>query len=282
MRSSRTQEILSSNSSPRWLLQVCPDALSERSDHSCSMAFIDSDTVAVITGGSRGLGLATARGIGALGASVVLLGYDRDRAHGAAELLQSEGIDAVPAVADVADAAALDRVREELGPLGDPDILVMSAGVMAEKMTRTVRTSPEEWRRVMDVNFDGAFYSIHTFAQSLVKKRSGRVIAFSACLGRFSGPGTSGGLAPYRISKAGLNALIRNFAAEMQWGERGVLVDAVCPGHCRTDMGGPDAPRSVEEGAETAVWLANRDDRQDDGTVSPTGLLWEDREIVPW
>jgi 3-oxoacyl-[acyl-carrier protein] reductase len=63
-------------------------------------------------------------------------------------------------------------------------------------------------------------------------------------------------------------------------GRRGVLVDATCPGHCRTDMGGPDAPRSIEEGADTAVWLAHRV-----GTLSdppPTGRLWEDRAEVPW
>jgi 3-oxoacyl-[acyl-carrier protein] reductase len=273
---------MSPNSSPRVLLRTCPDALSERKGHSCRMGFINADSVALVTGGSRGIGLAAARGIGALGASVVLLGTDRARAEAAAAQLQAEGIDAVPVAADVADPDSLARAALELGPLAEPDVVVLSAGVMAEKMTRTVRTSPEEWRRVMGVNLDGAFFSIHSFTQGLVKKRSGRVIALSACLGRFSGPGTSGGLAPYRISKAGVNALIRNFAAEMQWGERGVLVDAVCPGHCRTDMGGPDAPRSVEEGAETVVWLANRDDRQPDGSVSPTGLLWEDREIVPW
>ena len=159
---------------------------------------------------------------------------------------------------------------------------MLSAGVMAAKMTRTIRTSPDEWQRVMSINLDGAFYSIETFAQDLVKNRSGRVIALSACLGRFTGPGTSGGLAPYRISKAGVNALVRNFAAEMQWGQRGVLVDAVCPGHCRTDMGGPDAPRSAEEGAETIVWLADREATDDEGNVVPTGVLWEDRQIVPW
>jgi NAD(P)-dependent dehydrogenase (short-subunit alcohol dehydrogenase family) len=89
-------------------------------------------------------------------------------------------------------------------------------------------------------------------------------------------------LAPYRISKAALNAMVRNFAAEMQWGQRGVLVDAVCPGHCRTDMGGPDAPRSATQGAESVVWLADREDRDATGEVVATGLLWEDREIVPW
>jgi NAD(P)-dependent dehydrogenase (short-subunit alcohol dehydrogenase family) len=109
-----------------------------------------------------------------------------------------------------------------------------------------------------------------------------RIITVSACLGRFTGPGTSGGLAPYRVSKAAVNALTKNFAAEMQYGRRGVLVDAMCPNHCRTDMGGPDAPRSAAEGADTIVWLATRPAQEADGSPVPTGLLWEDREIVPW
>ena len=121
----------------------------------------------------------------------------------------------------------------------------------------------------------------------MVSRRDGRVITVSACLGRFSGPGTSGGLAPYRVSKAALNALTRNFAAETNWGERGVLVDTMCPNHCRTNMGGPDAARSAQEGAETIVWLATTDLEQrrvhlNDPGISPTGLLWEDRSIVPW
>ncbi len=246
------------------------------------MGYLTSDTVAVVTGGTRGIGLEVARGLGEKGASVVLLGRDADRALAAAEELQAAGIDAVGEGVDATDPEALHELRERLGPLGSPDVVVLSAGVMAEKMTRTLRTSPQEWRRVMATNLDAAFYALETFGQGLAKRRSGRVIALSACLGRFSGPGTAGGLAPYRISKAALNAMIRNFAAEMQWGERGVLVDAVCPGHCRTDMGGPDAPRSAQEGAETVVWLADREDRDAAGDVVPTGLLWEDREIVPW
>lgn len=246
------------------------------------MGFINHESVALITGGSRGIGIEAARGIGRLGATVVVIGQDRQRADDAATQLVSEGIDAVAEVADVTDPESLAAAKKRLGPLGDPDVLVLSAGVMAERMTRTVRTTPEEWRRVMGINLDGAFYSIATFAQGMTRKRSGRVIGVSACLGRFSGPGTSGGLAPYRISKAGLNALVRNFAAEMQWGARGVLVDAMCPAHCRTDMGGPDAPRSAQEGAETIVWLANRDATTADGDVVQTGLLWEDRQIIPW
>ena len=246
------------------------------------MSYLTSDTVAVVTGGTRGIGLAVARDIGSHGASVVLLGRDEARAHQAAQTLQDEGIDAVGRGVDLADPVAVHTVQAELGPLGEPDVLVLSAGVMAEKMTRTLRTPPSEWRRVMDTNLDGAFYAIEAFGQGMARRRSGRMIALSACLGRFSGPGTAGGLAPYRISKAAVNAMVRNLAAEMQWGKRGVLVDAVCPGHCRTDMGGPDAPRSAEEGAETVVWLADRDAVAASGEPVPTGLLWEDRAVVPW
>ena len=81
-----------------------------------------------------------------------------------------------------------------------------------------------------------------------------------------------------------MNALVRNLAHETGLGARGVLVDAMCPNHSRTDMGGPDAPRSAEEGAETAIWLATRefDKASDDFQKNTTGVLWEDRQVVPW
>ena len=238
--------------------------------------------VALITGGSRGIGLEAARGLGRLGATVVLVGSDPARAAAAAQMLESEGIDAVGERADVADSDSMDALAARLGPLVSPDILVISAGVMSEKMSKTLRTSAQEWDRVMGVNLDGAFHSLRLFVPGMAERRDGRVITVSACLGRFSGPGTSGGLAPYRVSKAALNAMTKNFAAEMMYGKRGVLVDAMCPNHCRTDMGGPDAPRSAAEGAETIIWLATRDAVTAEGTAVPTGLLWEDRQVVPW
>ncbi|MFM8156273.1 MAG: SDR family NAD(P)-dependent oxidoreductase [Actinomycetes bacterium] len=238
--------------------------------------------VALITGGSRGIGFEAARGLGSLGATVVLIGVDPARAHSAAELLVAEGIDAVGESADVADAGSMDALAARLGPLAAPDILVISAGVMSDKASKTLRTTSEEWDRVMGINLDGAFHAMRLFVPGMAERRDGRVITVSACLGRFSGPGTSGGLAPYRVSKAGLNALTKNLAAEMMHGKRGILVDAMCPNHCRTDMGGPDAPRSATEGAETIVWLATRDALTHEGAPVPTGLLWEDRQIVPW
>lgn len=238
--------------------------------------------VALVTGGSRGIGLEAARGIGRLGATVVLVGADHGRASSAAEMLVAEGIDAVGEAADVSDAAAMDALADRLGPLASPDILVISAGVMSDKVSKTLRTSSQEWDRVMGVNLDGAFHAMRLFVPGMAERRDGRVITVSACLGRFTGPGTAGGLAPYRVSKAALNAMTKNLSAELMHGKRGVLVDAMCPNHCRTDMGGPDAPRSAAEGAETIVWLAARDRVDADGVPVATGVLWEDREVVPW
>jgi 3-oxoacyl-[acyl-carrier protein] reductase len=246
------------------------------------MAMELDGAVALVTGGSRGIGLAAARGLGLRGATVVLVGRDPGRVEQAAQTLQSEGIDAVGAACDVADAAEVDRLAARLGPLSSVDVLVLSAGVMSERTAKTLRTTAEEWRRVLGTNLDGAFHPVRAFVPGMAERRSGRVIAVSACLGRFTGPGTAGGLAPYRVSKAGLNALVKNLSAELQDGRRGVLVDAMCPNHCRTDMGGPDAPRSAEEGADTILWLATRDVvPAEDGSLA-TGLLWEDRQVVPW
>ncbi|MFM8329877.1 MAG: SDR family oxidoreductase, partial [Actinomycetales bacterium] len=161
---------------------------------------------------------------------------------------------------------------------GTPQVVVLAHGVMSEKMAKTLRTTDEEWNRVIDINLNSTFSLVNAFGAKMAEARDGRIIIFSACLGRMSGPGNAGGLAPYRISKAGVNALVRNLAHETGHGSRGFLIDAICPNHSRTDMGGPDAPRSAEEGAETAIWLATREFKNGD----TTGVLWEDREIVPW
>lgn len=231
--------------------------------------------VALVTGGSRGIGLAAARGLGREGATVVLVARDADRLERAVTGLVAEGVDAVGAAVDVADTAAVRDLPRRLGALAAVDVLVCAAGVMSERSAKTLRTSDEHWRQVLGVNLDGAFAAAAAFVPGMVERRWGRVVMVSACLGRMSGPGMAGGLAPYRVSKAALNALTKNLSAELGDGRRGVLVDATCPGHCRTDMGGADAPRSAEQGAGTAVWLAVRD-------TGPTGLLWEDRAVVPW
>ena len=235
---------------------------------------------AIVTGGSRGLGFETAKGLIAAGISVYIIGQDRQRAQQSAATLGCEY-----RAVDVADSkkfrAVLAEITEEASAkgFGVLDILVLSHGVMSEKMSKTLRTNDEEWRRTLSINLDSVFVAVNQLAPAMAEARAGRVIIYSACLGRMSGPGTHGGLAPYRISKAGVNAFVKNLSHETGLGTRGFLVDAICPGHCRTDMGGADAPRSAQEGAETALWLATRDFNP---VTDKTGLLWEDRQVVDW
>jgi len=248
----------------RVLDDVAPDALDGK--------------VALVTGGSRGIGYAVARRLGELGATVVVVGRDPVGAEAAASTLVGLGLDVVARACDVSVASDVARLHASLGALAAVDILVCAAGVMSERSAKTLRTAPDEWRRVLSVNLDGVHHVVAELGPGMAERRSGRIVTVSACLGRMSGPGTDGGLAAYRVSKAAVNAYTKNLSAELGRGRRGVLVDAMCPAHCRTDMGGPDAPRSAEQGAATAVWLAAR--TAYDGI--PTGVLWEDREIVPW
>ena len=237
-----------------------------------------SDQVVVITGGSRGIGFAAAQAIGDLGATVVIVGRNSSNVISATNALVSQGVDADSICVDVADGDATYEALTNHALASRADILINSAGVMSEKMAKTLRTSQQEWHRVMSINLDGTFNTISAIAPKMATRKSGRIINVSACLGRFTGPGLAGGLAPYRISKTAVNALTKNLAAELGNGTRGVLVDAMCPNHTRTDMGGPDAPRSATEASDTIVWLATREHDSE----TQTGLLWEDRQIVPW
>ena len=237
-------------------------------------------SLVIVTGGSRGLGYESAKALRAQGHQIVLVAKDKDRLIEAASQLDCEY-----RAVDLADLDAAKKTFEEiLESFGIPEILILAHGVMSAKMSKTLKTDNEEWRRVMAINLDSVFCAVNILAAPMAETRNGRVIIFSACLGRMSGPGNAGGLAPYRISKAGVNALVRNLAHETGLGSRGVLVDAICPNHSRTDMGGPDAPLSAEEGSRTAIWLATRHFDLNGATDQEklTGVLWEEMNVIPW
>ena len=244
--------------------------------------------LAIVSGGSRGLGFETARGLAARGYDLALIAKDVARLSVAKDQLLAEfsasqsGVSITTHAADLESQAATRKVAEEINAaLPTAQVMVLAHGVMSEKMSKTLRTTDAEWNRVMSINLDSVFTLVNVLAPAMTEARNGRVVIYSACLGRMSGPGNAGGLAPYRISKAGVNALVRNLAHETGLGARGFYVDAICPNHSRTDMGGPDAPRSAEEGAETAIWLATADIAER-GSDQVTGLLWEDRKVVPF
>lgn len=230
--------------------------------------------LAFITGGSRGLGKEVAKALAEKGYEVVIIAKDLERVRSTAGELGVKF-----EIADLEDQQQARAISESmLTKYGTPQVLVLAHGVMSEKLAKTLRTNDAEWNRVLNINLNSTFTLVNSIGAKMAEARLGRIIIFSACLGRMSGPGNAGGLAPYRISKAGVNALVRNLAHETGHGSRGLLVDAICPNHSRTDMGGPDAPRSAEEGAETAIWLATREFNSGD----VTGVLWEDREVIPW
>jgi NAD(P)-dependent dehydrogenase (short-subunit alcohol dehydrogenase family) len=237
--------------------------------------------IAVVTGASRGLGFENAKSLASLGYDIVMIAKDPSRLMQAKERLQQDHPQQQYTTYEV-DLENLQATRNTVELIsqqhGAPEILILAHGVMSDKMSKTLKTNDAEWRRVMAINLDSVFTIVNGLAPAMVEARSGRIVIYSACLGRMSGPGNAGGLAPYRISKAGVNALVRNLAHETGLGARGVLVDAVCPNHSRTDMGGADAPRSAEEGAACALWLATREFSAGDAT----GVLWEDNQIVEW
>ena len=244
--------------------------------------------LAIISGGSRGLGFETARGLAAAGFDLALIAKDQTRLESARQSLITEfaatqsGLVITTHAVDLEDQVATRNMATQLNTtLATPKVLVLAHGVMSEKMSKTLRTTDAEWNRVVNINLNSVFILVNAIGPAMAEARDGRVVIYSACLGRMSGPGNAGGLAPYRISKAGVNALVRNLAHETGMGARGFYVDAICPNHSRTDMGGPDAPRSAAEGAETAIWLATADIAQR-GTENVTGVLLEDRQVIPW
>ena len=228
-----------------------------------------------VTGGSRGLGFETAKALKAQGHQIVLFARDTQKLHQAGQELNSP--------IEFVELSNIQETREvfhkAVEKYGVPEILVLAHGVMSDRLAKTLKTNDQEWRRVMSINLDSVFTIVNEVGAKMADARMGRVIIYSACLGRMTGPGNAGGLAPYRISKAGVNALVRNLAHETGHGSRGFWIDAICPNHSRTDMGGESAPRSAAEGAATAVWLATRELT---AGVTQTGLLWEDNEVVPW
>ena len=237
--------------------------------------------LAVVTGASRGLGFESAKALANAGFDLAMIAKDPTRLSFAQQKLTesfpNQKFTVYPV--DLQDISATRAITEKIAANEEtPEILMIAHGVMSEKMSKTLKTTDQEWRRVMAINLDSVFTLVNGLVPAMVDARKGRVIIYSACLGRMSGPGTAGGLAPYRISKAGVNAFVRNLAHETGLGSRGVLVDAICPNHSATDMGGPDAPRTAQEGAATANWLAIREFNPGD----TTGVLWEDYEVVPW
>ena len=229
---------------------------------------------ALISGGARGIGRGIALGLAERGYRVVITARDAAVAEQAAKEL-SEGVSgSVHGLAmEVTDQGSVESVIEAItADPGSLDVLVNNAGILPDHGVPAAEADLTQAHEIVETNLFGAWRLTQAALPLLRQSAHPRVVNVSSGLGQLSdmGRGTTG----YRVSKVGLNALTRVFANEE--GEHGILVNSMCPGWVRTDMGGPHARRSVEEGADTGIWLATL---PDDG---PTGGFFRDREPIPW
>jgi NAD(P)-dependent dehydrogenase (short-subunit alcohol dehydrogenase family) len=229
--------------------------------------------VAVVTGASRGIGLEIARQLARRGIHVVLTSRDESKGQLAVQELAEEGLSLGYHQLDVTDPDGIRRLRDFLKREHDRvDILVNNAGIAIDDGTSAMQTPLDTVRRTMETNLYGPLLLSQTLVPLMRRKRHGRIVNVSSAMGQLSS--MRNGAPSYRLSKAALNALARILAAELR--RANILVNSMCPGHVRTAMGGSSAPRSVEEGADTAVWLALL---PDDG---PTDSFFRDRKPIPW
>lgn len=237
------------------------------------MAVIDK-RVAVVTGANRGIGLEICRQLALRGLRVVLTSRDADRGEQACRKLAADGADVVFRCLDVnRDDSVAGLVRYLEKDQGRVDVLVNNAGIMIDPPCSSVlQTSLETFRTTLETNFFGAFRMCQAIVPVLQRGHYGRIVNMSSGLGQLDQMGD--GSAAYRTSKTALNALTRMVAAAV--GDEDILVNSMCPGWVRTDMGGPNAARNVDKGAETAVWLAMLPHG------SPSGGFFRDKTAIPW
>jgi 3-oxoacyl-[acyl-carrier protein] reductase len=192
------------------------------------MAF-NADDVVVVTGGARGIGLALSRHIAAQGATVAMLDLLEPDLRAAEAEIRAAGARAHGFVADVSNAAALqavaDRIDASIGPVVG---LVTCAGTTSAAPSETM--SREVWRKVLDINLDGTFYSCQAFGRLMLARRKGAIVTISSV----SGLGGQSGRANYVASKWAVIGITKTLAIE--WGARGVRVNCIAPGPINTAL----------------------------------------------
>lgn len=230
--------------------------------------------ISLVTGANRGIGLEICRQLAELGHTVILTARNAVKGETAAKSLSG---DVHFLQLDVTSDASVNSCAGDLEKqFGKLDVLVNNAAIFKvdplgkAKGIKDVTT--DEVKAIMETNFFGPLRVNHAFLPLLTKSKEGRIINVSSGMGELSDL-RYGGYAGYRLSKAGLNAQTIQLAAELR--HTSIKVNAMCPGWVRTDMGGPDATRSVAKGAETAVWLATAEGL-------PTGRFWRDKREIRW
>ena len=224
--------------------------------------------IIVVTGGNRGIGKEICRQLGTLGHTVILTARDLASAETAADEMSG---DVRAYKLDVRNDNSSWNLGEKLRmEFGHIDVVINNAGITSRAKMKNMDIA--DMQHVMDTNFYGAIRISKMLLPLLKAAESPRIINMSSGMGAIESL-YEGNYASYRMSKTAMNAFTIMLSTELK--EDNVKVNAMCPGWVRTDMGGLTAPRSVAEGADTAVWLATEE-------TIPTGKFFRDRKEIPW
>ena len=235
--------------------------------------------VVVVTGGNRGIGKEICRQLAQKDFLVVLTSRDEQKGLKVCEELDKEEFSVRYHPCDVNHASSIAKlaafVEKEFGRC---DVLINNAGIFpdstsaGENFASVFNAKSETLEKAFHTNVIGPLLMCQAFIPLMKKNNYGRIVNLSSGMGQLSD--MNGGYPGYRVSKTALNALTRIFTDELQG--LNILVNSMCPGWVKTDMGGPGATRSVEKGAETAIWLASLPD------AGPRGKFFRDKKEIPW
>ena len=230
--------------------------------------------VAVVTGANRGIGKEIACQLAQKGLTVILTSRDEAKGLKAVDDFQKDRVPVRFHLLDVTSPASIQTFVEFMTrEIGRCDVLVNNAGIFPDREDSSIFNAKIETIRIaMETNVYGPLQLCQGLVPLMRKNSYGRIVNLSSGMGQLKD--MNGGCPGYRISKTSINALTRILNDELL-GEN-ILVNSMCPGWVKTDMGGPGATRSVEQGADTAVWLATLPDN------GPRGGFFRDRKPFAW
>ena len=228
--------------------------------------------IALVTGANKGIGREVARQLAAKGFHVFIGARNRSAGRKAADEIAKKGGKATFLEIDVSDNNSVAAAAREFAKASDHlDVLVNNAGIIVDGDDAILEINDELLRKTLETNALGALRVMRACVPLLAKSKAPRVINVSSGGGQLTG-GADGWSPAYCISKTALNGVTSQLAAALPK----FAINSVCPGWVRTDMGGRSATRSVEEGADTIVWLAS------EAPQDLTGKFFRDRKEIPW
>lgn len=233
----------------------------------------EDKSVALVTGGNRGIGYELVKQLALKGFRVILVSRDSVRGREAAQNLKKLNLDVSFERMDVDDLESIRQAAITINKkYGKLDILINNAGVYLDMNKKLVEMDPSILERTMSTNFFGAYHVIRSFIPLMVKQDYGRIINVSSEYGALREMSNQG-VGAYKLSKLALNGLTQLIAAEI---EGNIKINSVDPGWVSSDMGGPSASRTPKQAAESILWLATIE------SEGPSGEFFRDGKQTSW